>query len=353
MKIPYHGPTDWPSVLDLIRDRATERDRSGDWPTLELDALAAAGAMRWAVPAAEGGDDLPALDLHLRYEELAAASLAVALILTQRDSAVALVDGSHGAAKRSTMLHRFAAATHFTTVGIAQLTTSRQGGPPALLAERAPGGWRLNGVIPWCTGAALAQFLVIGAALADGQQILLLMEPHLRDVTIQRPMDLVALNSTFTSSIQLKNVLVEDRWLLRGPEDKVLAHRPRHLNLGQAFLATGLCRAALDLIAAHRSDAARDAHARFATQLDALRKRILELSAPGHDRAATAAVPEIRGHCNDLALRLTHAAVALYKGTALLRDHPAQRLAREAMFLLVWSCPNPVIDCTVDVLSRE
>jgi hypothetical protein len=26
-------------------------------------------------------------------------------------------------------------------------------------------------------------------------------------------------------------------------------------------------------------------------------------------------------------------------------------LAREAMFLLVWSCPNPVIDCTIDLLS--
>ena len=60
----------------------------------------------------------------------------------------------------------------------------------------------------------------------------------------------------------------------------------------------------------------------------------------------------IRGACNELALRITHAAVALYKGTGLLADHPAQRLAREAMFLLVWSCPDPVIDCTVDLLSK-
>ena len=30
----------------------------------------------------------------------------------------------------------------------------------------------------------------------------------------------------------------------------------------------------------------------------------------------------------------------------------AQRLAREAMFLLVWSCPNAVIDCTVDLLTK-
>jgi hypothetical protein len=60
---------------------------------------------------------------------------------------------------------------------------------------------------------------------------------------------------------------------------------------------------------------------------------------------------KLRGQVNDLAVRITHAAVALHKGSALLIGHPAQRLARESMFLLVWSCPNPVIDCTVELLS--
>jgi hypothetical protein len=35
-----------------------------------------------------------------------------------------------------------------------------------------------------------------------------------------------------------------------------------------------------------------------------------------------------------------------------MTTHPAQRLAREALFLLVWSCPDPVIDCTVELLSE-
>jgi hypothetical protein len=50
-------------------------------------------------------------------------------------------------------------------------------------------------------------------------------------------------------------------------------------------------------------------------------------------------------------MRITQAAVALHKGSALVLDHPAQRLAREAMFFLVWSCPDPVVDCTVNVLA--
>jgi len=64
----------------------------------------------------------------------------------------------------------------------------------------------------------------------------------------------------------------------------------------------------------------------------------------------SAAICEALSKAYELALRITQSAVAIYKGTALLADHPAQRLAREAMFLLVWSCPNPVIDCTVGLL---
>ena len=38
---------------------------------------------------------------------------------------------------------------------------------------------------------------------------------------------------------------------------------------------------------------------------------------------------------------------------ALLWIIPPQRLAREAMFFLVWSCPDPVIDCTVSLLDGK
>src|SRR5262249_43062637 len=116
----------------------------------------------------------------------------------------------------------------------------------------------------------------------------------------------------------------------------------------QAFLALGHCRRALDLIGEHDSDRGRALGERFAAQIEELHARVVAACAPGADPAA---IPLLRGQCNDLALRITHAAVALYKGTALLLSHPAQRLAREAMFLLVWSCPDPVIDCTVDLLS--
>ena len=348
---PYLGPNDLSPVLRDIKQRAQDYDISGNWPTADLQTLTAAGAMRWTIPKEFGGEELNPVELHLRYEQLAASSLSTALILTQRDTAVGLVDISTDSKRQSKMLERFSTNEHFTTVGFAQLTTSRQGVQPALLAEKVAGGYKLNGLIPWCTGAAMANFIVAGAVDPSVGQLLFLLQPQLSGITIDPAMQLVALRSTFTTSLHLKDVFVEDSWLLRGPAEAVLAGRKNSLTLGQTFLAMGLCRGALNLIAEHNSNRARSAHDRFEQLLNELHEEIVGLSQPGKEAEATAANARLRGTCNDLALRITHAAVTLYTGTALLIDHPAQRLAREAMFLLVWSCPNPVIDCTVELLA--
>jgi alkylation response protein AidB-like acyl-CoA dehydrogenase len=340
------------SLLPTLRERATHYDRICEWPEEDLRELTAIGAMRWSVPQEFGGEGWSPLELHLAYEKLASASLADALILSPRDSAVDMIDAD-GAPHRAEWLRQLASGQMFSTIGIAQLTTSRQGGAPALAATPVDGGYRLDGLVPWSTGAARSAFVIAGAVLPDSQQILFALPTDLAGVSVDPPMELVALRSTWTTSIRCDGAILDRQLILRGPVERALAGRKRSLAVGQAFLAVGLCRGALDLIAEHDSDRARDAHHRFESQLATLRDDILNLSQPGNERDAGIVAPTIRGRCNELALRITHAAVTLYKGTALLATHPAQRLAREALFLLVWSCPNPVIDCTVDLLSSS
>ncbi len=338
-------------LSERLRATAEAVDQAGNWPQAELDALAAAGAMKWAVPREFGGEDCSALELYLRYEAIAGDTLTLALILSQRDSAVAMIDSADQWVVRGGMLKRLANNELFITVGIAQLTTSRQGGPPVLRAAHAGGGYRIDGYIPWATGAAQAEIIITGAVLDDGGQILFALPTGSEGVTVDPPMPLVSLRASWTTRIACDGVTISGSQLLRSPVPSALAGRKKSIALGQAFLGTGLCRGALDLIEAHNSAAARQASERFGEQLQKLRQRVLELSAEGREEGAAAAAGEIRAACNDLALRITHAAVTLYKGTALLTTHPAQRLAREALFLLVWSCPNPVIDCTVELLS--
>src|SRR4051812_38417337 len=155
----------WTSLLRGIRMRANTLDRTGDWPAEDLRLLADYGAMRWALPMEFGGVDLSALDLHLLYEALAAASLSTALILSQRDSAAGLIDGSECESLRRELLPGLAENEMFSTVGIAQLTTSRQGGRPAMRAIPTDSGFQIDGLIPWATGADQCDFIVSGAVI--------------------------------------------------------------------------------------------------------------------------------------------------------------------------------------------
>jgi len=163
-------------------------------------------------------------------------------------------------------------------------------------------------------------------------------------------MPLVALRASHTTSVLCERAVLPDSRILVPPTQQALASRRKSVPIGQAFLAMGLCRGALDLITEIDSDAARAAHVKLEAQLTRLQADVLDYCNP-------TAAPEpargsaLRGQVIDLTLRSTHAAVSLYKGTGLLAGHPAQRLAREAMFLLVWSCPSPVLDCTLELLS--
>jgi alkylation response protein AidB-like acyl-CoA dehydrogenase len=51
-------------------------------------------------------------------------------------------------------------------------------------AERIEGGYLLNGTIPWCTGVHQSAFIVAGAALEDGRQILFLLQQHQQGVEL-------------------------------------------------------------------------------------------------------------------------------------------------------------------------
>jgi hypothetical protein len=52
---------------------------------------------------------------------------------------------------------------------------------------------------------------------------------------------------------------------------------------------------------------------------------------------------ELRSRANSLVLRSSQAALTAAKGSGYVLGHPAGRWCREALFFLVWSCPQPVM----------
>jgi hypothetical protein len=46
-------------------------------------------------------------------------------------------------------------------------------------------------------------------------------------------------------------------------------------------------------------------------------------------------------------LRAAQSYLAASKGAGFVSGHPAERAVREAMFFLVWSCPQPVVSAAL------
>jgi hypothetical protein len=59
----------------------------------------------------------------------------------------------------------------------------------------------------------------------------------------------------------------------------------------------------------------------------------------------------LRQRANSLVLRASQAALAAAKGSGYVVGHPAGRWCREALFFLVWSCPQPVASANMCELA--
>jgi butyryl-CoA dehydrogenase len=327
-------------LLAALTDGAEAADRDPAWPEASWRAVRDAGALRWSIPAEFGGARLGPADVLAGSAALASACLTTTFILSQREAAVRrLLAGPRQLQER--FLPGLAADELFLTVGLSQLTTSRQHGGPALRATPAGGSFRLDGEVPWVTGADQADAIVVGATLPDGLQTLFVMPTGAPGVSIGPPMELAALAGSRTTWVRCDGVTLGRDLLLAGPADRVLG-RIGGGGLETSALALGLADAASDWLraeAARRPDLAPVAE-RFAAAGREARGRLLELAeSQDPDRALP-----LRADCTRLALRATQAALLAAKGAGFVAPHPARRWAGQALFFLVWSCPRPVAD---------
>ena len=336
---------DHPALDELCHALATRSDAldlAGTWPSEQLRLLAQFGVYQWFVPRAWGGQQWSDADCLRGYLRLSEACLTTAFILTQRTGAcqrIADGDSPH----KDELLPPLVSGERFATVGISHLTTSRQHlAKPALAAVEVDGGFRLAGFSPWVTGGAHASTIVTGAALADGRQILAAVPTDLPGVSADEPAWLVGLSASHTGAVQFRDVFLKRDWLLAGPVENVMA-RGIGGNTGglqTSTLAIGLARSAiayLDKEAPQREELRKPAAA-LARDAETAQADLLALVAGN----ASCTQQDLRFRANSLALRATQAALTAAKGTGYVAGHPTGRWCREALFFLVWSCPQPV-----------
>lgn len=339
------------ALLNRLRSSAATVDQAGDWPETQLKLLADAGVLRWNLPREVGGDEFNALEMTCAYEQLAAACLVTTFILTQRNAACQRIVDSENEPLRQRLLPDLARGALFATVGISHLTTSRQHlAQPAVQIASDGETYMLHGTVPWVTGAAAADVVVTGGAYVDGRQMLFALPSSLSGLSVVSPATrLLALNASQTSSILLDDVAAAEDHVLAGPVEGVINRAAGGTgSVTTSALAVGVATRALDDL---QSEARQrlDLHevvGPFRQELDDLRSDMYAAvsAAPGTD-----VVPAglLRQRANSLVLRVTQALLAASKGAGYVAGHPAERAVREAMFFLVWSCPQPVVSAAL------
>jgi alkylation response protein AidB-like acyl-CoA dehydrogenase len=332
------------ALCSELAAKAAGLDSKPDWPAEQLALCARAGVFRWFVPESVGGFGWSEVDVLRGYLRLSAACLTTTFILTQFTSACRRIVDSANAPLADNWLPALLDGSHFTTVGISHLTTSRRHlAKPILLAEETADGFLLDGHSPWVTGAAHADAVVLGATLADGRQILALLPTDLPGVSVPPALELVGLSASCTGPLRCERVRLAREFLLAGPAENVM-HGKAGANTGglnTSALAIGHARAAIDFLieqAKARPELLAAMSQSLAEEQTELAASLLRLA--GGEAVCTS--ESLRARSNSLALRASQAALVAAKGTGYVVGHPAGRWCREALFFLVWSCPQPV-----------
>jgi alkylation response protein AidB-like acyl-CoA dehydrogenase len=343
-----------------LAELAVEMDRSGGWPAEQLRLCGEAGVFRWFLDPQWGGSDWSEEQIVRGYLELAAACITTTFIITQRTGACRRIAGCSNQVLKERLLPGLARGDAFATVGISHLTTSRRHlGKPVLTAEAVPGGFRLEGMSPWVTGGAAADVIVTAATLverhphpgplpegegviATDRQLLIAVPTDSPGVRVADPLPLIGVKASSTGPVHLDGVELSEDWLIAGPVENVMASGLGGSTGGfeTSTLAIGLAQAAIGFLAteaAKRGDLTEPMMA-LRTEHEQLLDDLIHVS-----RGESGCTKEsIRQRANSLVLRSTQAALSAAKGSGYVVGHPAGRWCREALFFLVWSCPQPV-----------
>ena len=331
---------------DLLRPEAERIDVDGV-PRSHVDALGRAGLLGLTAPIRWGGAQAAPAVVREVTETLAAADCSTWFVWTQHHTPVRTLIRGDNPPLRDQWLPEL--ATGRALAGVAY-THLRRPGRPALSAERSAGGWRITGDIAWLTSWGLADVFLLGAQHADDVVWVLLPLTGRRELTAVS-LALMAMGGTSTVRVHVRDLAVaDDEVVLVEPLTTWrVADAAKTVDVNPAvFGVTREAVARLRRLAADRDDpdAAGLAQAVDAELTD-LRASAYDLvdSVPAGERVADRLA--VRAAAHVLACRATAGLLAAGAGRAIARDAPAQRLAREALFLLVQGQTPPVRAATL------
>ena len=323
-------------AADVLFPAAMDTDASDRVPAGHLDLLAAEGFYGMAGPAAgpaEAGAGIDAAAAGRIIEILAGGCLATTFVWLQHHRAVRAASAA-GGPLRDEWLGPLCRGTRRCGIALG----GGLPGPPLLRARPAAGGYRLDGISPWVTGWGLVDTFYV-AARDERDNVVTAFVPAepggppgpaapggVSPTLSAELLRMVAVNASRTALIRFDGHFVPaGRVIATVPHRDWLAQDSMHLR-GNGSLALGVAGRCCELIGASPLDGE-------------LARRRAAL-----DAASPAQLPAARADASELAIRAAAALVTVQGSRAILAGQHAQRLAREALFLLVFGSRPAIKD---------
>ena len=321
---------------DVLFPGALATDASKILPQRNLDAVASLGLYGAAMPVHVGGLGLLPTQLLEVIELLSGGCLTTAFVWLQHLGASNVVAQADHLIADGTAA---AAASGELRLGVA-FAHLRRPGLPVLSASRTTGGWLLNGSAPWVTGwERIHRVHTASLRHDDAQTIVWALVDAIGGPTLcAERLELAAVNASSTITLHFDDHLVpDDRVTVIEPLQAWMARDAAGLRTNGS-LAIGLAQRCLTLLGDHGDALAHE-----------LAHRRASLDAASSETEMAAA----RAEASAFALRSSAALLAQGGGRGILRDHQAQRLAREALFLIVQGQTAAIKSAQLDVFTRH
>jgi alkylation response protein AidB-like acyl-CoA dehydrogenase len=301
---------------DVLFPAALDVDSADLVPRSHLDALAAAGLYGLWGPNDAGGLGADAVTGNRVVEALASGCLTTTFVLAQHQG-VARQVAAASAEIRDEWLVPLCRGDRRSGVAIAGI---RPGADP-LRARPSSYGWTLHGSVPWVTGWGLVDVVHVAALDDEGHVVWLLVDAD-RGPSLQvARQHLVACDASGTVTVTFEGHDVgQERCTGRTSYDEWQRADIDGLR-GNGSLALGVAGRCAALLGSGKLMAEID---QAREHLDALER---------HDADG---MPGARAAASELCWRAAGELVVAAGGRSVLRDQHPQRLAREALFLLVF-----------------
>jgi alkylation response protein AidB-like acyl-CoA dehydrogenase len=312
----------------MLFPAAMQVDAADTVPVSHLDALAAAGLYGLGGPIWAGGQDASLATFCNVIEIMAGGCLSTTFVWLQHHGAVRAVAASGNERLRSCWLEPLCRGERRAGIALG----GARPGPPLLRARPVEGGYVLDGAAPWVTGWNRVDAIYTLARLPDERLVAALLPAEAGEHLTAHRLRLAAVDASWTVELSFAEYFVPDTLVCSVfPQADFLAGDAEGLR-PNGSLSLGVAARCCRLIGPSPLDA----------ELVRRRERL--------DQADAASMPAARAAASQFAFRSAGAAVAAAGSTGILAAQHPQRLAREALFLLVFGSRPAIKESLTELL---